>query len=78
MVLASDTNGYPSYYLNLSKIIAEVKMGQLQILLKRRFGLEGKQNYNLLSLIDLEAGKQLLKSFENTFFNAKLLRLEVA
>ena len=41
LVFASETNGYPSYYLSLSKIIAEVKLGQLQSILKRRFGVEG-------------------------------------
>lgn len=48
LVQTSETQGFPSYYLHLSNIIAEARMVQLQSLLKRRFGIEGKSSILIL------------------------------
>lgn len=47
LVMTSITNGYPSYYLNLQKIIQEAKLGELHSLLRRRFGVQGRNECKL-------------------------------
>lgn len=76
LVMTSITNGYPSYYLNLQKIVQEAKLGELHSLLRRCFGDQGRNDCKL-PVLQHEAYQDFLSCWSSIICNLLKFNLPV-